>query len=134
MKRPENYKTKHGAAILSYLMAEKDRYVTVAQIVNHLNQKKVTISRPTIYRQLEKLVREEKVRRIQLEGSSGACFQYVDLSGKQRQCHLKCEVCHGLFDLKCEEVDHVAQHIFEDHEFQVNNSKTIFYGKCKTCL
>jgi Fur family ferric uptake transcriptional regulator len=135
LQRPANYTTKHGKAILAYLAAEKELFVTAAQIAAHLQQAQGAISRPTIYRQLERLVAEGKIRKFSFSGISGSCFQYIDPNeGDQDCCHLKCEVCNGIFDLECDEVDHVARHIFEDHAFQVNGRKTVFYGRCKACL
>jgi Fur family ferric uptake transcriptional regulator len=135
LQRPASYNTRHGQAILAYFSAKKDMLLTVAQIVEHLQKEQIAISRPTVYRQIEKLVNEGKIRKLVLGGISGSCFKYIDPGEcKRDDCHLKCEICHGVFDLKCDEVDHVSRHIFENHAFQVNGSKTVFYGICKTCL
>ena len=135
MNRPANYDTKHGKAILALLAVEKDTFVTAAQIIEHLKKEHGAISRPTVYRQLDKMVKEGKVRKYMFGGTAVANFRYVDPDESGRDLyHLKCEVCDGVFNLKCDEVDHVSQHILEAHTFQVDDSKTVFYGKCKTCL
>ena len=135
MQRAANYNTRHGKAILAYLAMEKDMFVTAAQIAEYLQKEQIGISRPTVYRQLEKLVNEGKVRKLLLSGASGSCFQYIDPNVCEQDCyHLKCEICNEIFDLKCDEIDHVSRHIFESHAFQVNDNKTVFYGKCKMCL
>ena len=135
MQRPASYNTKHGKAILAYLAMKKDMFVTAAQIAEHLWEEQTAVSRPTVYRQLEKLVSEGKVRKFLFSGTSGSCFQYIDPDEYERDCyHLKCEICNEIFDMKCGEVDGVSQHILESHAFQVNGNKTVFYGKCKTCL
>ena len=135
MKRPANYTTKQGEAVLAYLASSKDGFVTAAQIAGDLQERQVAISRPTVYRQLEKLVSDGKVNKYLFSGSSVTCFRYIDQEeyGKDLY-HLKCEVCEGIFNLKCDEVDHISKHIFETHDFQVNDRKTVFYGKCKTCF
>lgn len=133
MVRPANYNTRHKKAILDYLKSVKDEFVTATQIGTYLQKEQIVISRPTIYRQLERLVKEGAIRKVVLDGTSGSCFQYKDQAHQQDCYHLKCEICNGIFDLKCDEVHHVSQHIFENHAFQVNDSKTIFYGKCKVC-
>jgi len=108
-------------------------FVTASQITDYLKERQVVISRPTVYRQLEKLAKEGKIRKYLFGGTS--CFQYADPDEyRQDLCHLKCEICDGIFDLECDEVDNFSRHILETHEFQVNDSKTVFYGKCKTCL
>ena len=135
MQRPSSYITKHGEAILAYLKAEKETFVTAAQIAGHLQKVQGAISRPTVYRQLDKLIIAGKARKFSFGGSNVAHFQYIDPDDPgQDCCHMKCEDCNGVFDLKCDEVNHISQHILEAHTFQVNDSKTVFYGKCKTCL
>jgi len=134
MKRPRNYVTKQGEAVLAYLESVKDMFVTAAQIADHLHKEQVSISRPTVYRQLEKLVKDGKVRRYLFGDTSVSSYQYIDRDEYNSDFyHMKCEVCDKIFDLKCDEVDHVSRHIYESHAFQVNDSKTVFYGKCKTC-
>lgn len=134
MQRPAHYNTKNGQMIISYLMSVKDTFVTASQIVGHLQQKYGGISRPTVYRQLEKLVSEGKVRKHNFDGSSVTCFQYIDTGEDEHDtCHMKCEVCDGIFNLECDEVTHITRHISEAHAFEVNSRKTVFYGKCELC-
>ena len=135
MQRPANYNTKHGKAIIAYLASVKGTFVTAAQIAEHLQKEQGAISRPTIYRQLEKLANEGKVRKNLFSDSAIYHFQYIDQNEfEQDLYHLKCESCDEVFNLKCDEVYQVSRHISEAHAFQVDDSKTVFYGKCKTCL
>ena len=135
MQRPTNYSTKQGKAVLAYLASVKDAFVSVTQIEEYLKKEQVAISRPTIYRQLEKLVSDGKVGKYSLGGVSVTCFRYNDPIGYGHDtCHLKCEMCHTIFDLECGEVEHISRHISEKHAFQVNDKKTVFYGKCENCL
>jgi len=135
MQRPTSYETKHGKAILTYLKAGKDTFITAAKILEHLQEEQGAISRPTVYRQLDKLVASGKARKYSFGGSNVAYFQYIDPAESGQECyHMKCEDCDGVFNLKCDEVNHVSRHILEAHTFKVNDSKTVFYGKCKTCL
>ena len=134
MRRPVNYSTKQGEAVLAYLASVKGTFVTVAQIEDFLKNERVAISRPTIYRRLEKLIQEGRVSKYLFGDGSVACFRYNNPSPCVRDtCHLKCETCRAVFDLACDEVDHISRHITEEHAFQVNGSKIVFYGKCETC-
>jgi len=134
LRRPENYNTKQGEALLAYLASMKDAFVTAAQIADHLQREKVAISKPTIYRRLEKLVSEGKVEKYAFGDVAAACFKYRDPNaGEQDAYHLKCENCGGVYDLTCDEVNHVSRHIYESHSFQVNDKKIVFYGKCAWC-
>jgi Fur family ferric uptake transcriptional regulator len=121
--------------VLAYLAYKKGEYVTATQIEEHFHDGVNAVSRTTIYRQLERLVQEGKLRKYTFDGDSGACFAYVDLRENASDLyHLKCEACGEIFDLQCGEIDHVSRHIFENHAFHVNDSKTVFYGTCKKCL
>ena len=134
MQRPANYKTKQGEAIIAYLASQRNNFVTAAQIANHLKEQEIAISRPTVYRQLDKLEREGKVRKYIFGDAAVSSFQYIDPENYHQDLyHLKCEICDGIFDLHCDEVDNFSRHIFESHAFQVNGGRTVFYGKCKLC-
>ncbi|MDR1131146.1 MAG: transcriptional repressor [Oscillospiraceae bacterium] len=134
-RHPANYNTKQSEAVLACLAKHKDEYITAAQIGEHFQKSGDPVSRTTIYRQLERLVQEGRARKYTFDGTQGACFRYAEQpENEQDFYHLKCEGCGGIFHLKCDEVDHVSRHIFETHAFQVNDSKTVFYGKCNMCL
>ena len=133
-RRPKNYNTKQSEAILAFMAGHKGQYLSAAQVVAHFLNGEDIISRPTIYRQLEKLVHENKIQKYTFNGTVGACFRYVDEpAGEQEMCHLKCESCNRIISLKCNEIDHISRHMLEAHAFQVNDYKTVFYGKCKMC-
>lgn len=134
-RRPSNYITKQSAAVLAYLESQKDSHMTAAQVVEHFEESDVLIGRTTIYRQLEKLVRGGKVRKYVIDGTSGACFQYIDeKENKAEHFHLKCENCGEVFHLYGEILPGVTKNIRNKYEFEVNVNKVIFYGKCSACL
>ena len=135
MQRPVNYNTKQGEAILAYLISVKGIFVTAAQIAEQLNNDNVAISRPTVYRQLEKLIKDGRVQKYSFDGAYFSHFQYVDSDEMSKDLyHLKCEICDGVYELQCDEVDSISRHIYENHAFQVNDRKIVFYGKCELCL
>ena len=133
--RTAEYNTRQREAVLSYLASRMDLYVTASQIVSFFALQSVSIGRTTVYRHLEKLVRSGAIRKYSFDGAVGACYKYVSESERESErYHLKCEKCGGVFDLSCNVVSDIARHIFERHDFQVNDMKTVFYGKCKDCL
>ena len=133
--RTANYTTKQSEAILACFSHRKGEYITAAQIEQYLCSSGKAVSRPTIYRRIEKLVSEGILRRYVFDGDSCACFYYPDQPEKAPDtCHLKCEICGGIFELECEEIKRTLRHISQNHSFQVNDSKTVFYGKCERCL
>ena len=135
MNRPEQYHTKHGDSVLDFIVSHRGSHVTAAQISEHFARRNTPIARTTIYRQLERLVRDGKVRKYIVDELSGACFQYAgDQSGCDEHFHLKCEQCGHLFHVQCDQFMDTRKHIFEDHAFEMNAVKTVFYGTCKDCI
>lgn len=134
-KRPENYRTRQGQCILDYMKSLKGSHVTVNQLVRHFEDAEEVIGQTTIYRHLEKLAAQGKIRKYVLHDDKSTCYQYVENEKKCREhFHLKCEVCGGLIHMDCEFLEEIARHLRRKHDFQINMFKTVFYGTCKNCL
>ncbi len=134
MKRPENYNTKQREAIIDYIVSLNGEHVTAGQIMQHFAGQGFSIGLTTIYRHLDRLVESGTLRRYTLDGTSGACYQYDAEEENPDYFHLKCEECGALLHLKCGTLDGIRQHVFQDHAFEINAMKTVFYGKCAGCL
>lgn len=133
-RRPSSYTTKQGKAVLACLESQKGAHVTAAQIAEHLEQAGVSIGRTTIYRQLERLSRDGRVRKYAIDGA-GACFQYADGCGDMGEhFHLKCEGCGEVVHLNGGMLPGITQDIRNNYEFEVDVNKTVFYGRCGTCV
>ena len=135
MKRSVNYNTKQREAILSYIASLDGTHATAAQILEHFAKAGVSISRPTVYRHLEKLTEKGKIRRYTTDGISGACYQYSDSGAEcHEHIHLKCEDCGELLHMECDKLKEIQQHFYSSHAFRVNALKTVFYGQCDDCF
>ena len=130
------YKTKQMTEILTFLKSVQGRHVTVNEICDFFREKGISIGTTTIYRQLEKMVKEGLVAKYVIDGSSSACFEYL---GAEEHCHktscfhCKCEKCGKLIHLHCEDVVKLEQHLMESHGFQMDPCRTVFYGICEEC-
>jgi Fur family ferric uptake transcriptional regulator len=113
-----------------------DRHVTVNELVRRFaGEGGSGISQTTIYRQLEKLLDEGKIRKYFLQEGESACYQYVeDQSACREHFHLKCEVCGVLIHADCELLDTIDRHLLAAHDFKINALKTVLYGTCTKCL
>jgi Fur family ferric uptake transcriptional regulator len=134
-KRPVSYNTQQRKLILDYIAALGDGHVTAGQIARHFEDENLAIGQTTIYRYLEKLVNDGKIRKYFFNEGDSACYQYIN---DNRECrehfHLKCEKCGKLIHLDCDLLDEIQRHVLSKHEFQINTLKTVFYGKCTECL
>lgn len=94
MGKPSYYKTKQQDTILKYLIIKKSAYYRQYDcwIFRKANPRQTGVT--TIYRHLDKLVRQGELQKYIIDGVTSACFQYI---GEEAHCHehfhLKCENC-----------------------------------------
>lgn len=135
MKRPASYNTRQREAVIEYIVSLGDVHITAAQIVSHFHNKEISVGRTTVYRNIDKLIRAGKLQKYNVDGISGACYRYVSDNEKPcKQLLLKCESCGEFIRPECDELNEMHEHIYRAHTFKVNIAKTIFYGKCESCL
>ena len=131
--------------ILTFLKSVQGRHVTVNEICDFFREKGISVGTTTIYRHLEKMVKEGLAAKYVVDGSSSACFEYL---GAEEHCHktscfhCKCEKCGKLIHLHCEdvvkleqcnEIESLKQHMQQHHDFQMDPHRTVFYGICGEC-
>lgn len=126
------YKTKQQAAIRKCLELHKDGYVTVQEIERYLKENDYAVGLTTIYRHLEKMEQDGIVVRIHVEKQTGACFQYIT-NDKEDGFYIECEKCGQVTRMECHHLSELYHHVNEDHHFNINPKRTIFYGKCDKC-
>lgn len=134
MTTSTSYKTKQKDRILTCLIQNKDRHLTVDEIRFALNGEEPMVGKTTIYRYLDKLVSQGIVRKYFIEEGKSACYQYMDQNDLCKEhYHLKCVDCGRLLHLECDYLEEMDSHIREHHNFQVDHSKTVLYGQCDSC-
>jgi len=130
----QGYKTRQKEKILEYLTTHPGRHVTAQEISMHMNQEGNPVGTATIYRQLDQLVSDGTIRKYTIDSRTGACYEYLPGSQEcHRHFHLKCVRCEKLYHVTCEHLCELEQHILEHHGFQIDQSKTVFYGICENC-
>lgn len=134
MNHAKTYHTKQQNAILQFMMNSKQKYSTVSQIAEYLKEQGESVGLTTIYRHLDKFQKEGIVQKIVLDGNSGACYQYVDSGEEESKFLLKCEDCGDIMDMDCGHMSELYEHVLEEHHFNVNPHRTMFYGVCEKCL
>ena len=86
---------------------------------------------------LESLVDEGIIKKYSIDGSSPACFEYVEPDSREVTgvCfHCKCEKCGKLIHLYSDELKEMQSHLITDHHFKLNPVRTVFYGLCEQCM
>lgn len=134
MSENTEYRTKQREAILSFLKNSNATHLTIDDVTDYMKLQGEKVGRTTIYRYMEKLANQGILRKYFIEEGAGACYQYVD-GGEQchEHYHLKCLKCSRLLHIECDFLSGLEKHILEHHMFQVDNTKTVFYGLCCEC-
>ena len=136
MARRSRYQTKQMNLLAAYLAGKQGEHVTAGDICEYFTREGESIGTATVYRHLERMVDQGVVAKYTVDGTSGACFEYVgDQAADSRQTcyHCKCEVCGKLIHVTCREVSVFARHMEEHHGFELNPVRTVFYGICADC-
>lgn len=128
------YRTKQREFIEQYLQNSGSKHVTAEDILTFLKEQDTPVSKATVYRYLDKMLEQGLIRKYTVEEGMGACYQYVtDHAGCKEHFHLKCNKCGKLFHVSCDWMNQMQAHVFEEHGFVIDNSKTVFYGLCREC-
>lgn len=126
------YQTRQRTLIWEYLCAHPGEHIAAETIAEALRADGV--GKSTIYRYLDRLSAEGRIRRFFIEEGAGACYQLVEEAGECREhFHLKCLRCGKLLHLECDILKDAEHHILRRHQFEVDNTKTVLYGICGTC-
>ena len=56
------------------------------------------------------------------------------MSINQYKSGLKCENCGNMIPMACSHMEELYDHVLEEHSFQVNPHRTMFYGMCNECM
>ena len=77
MSNAKQYNTKQRELIFRCVRENGDRYVTIRQISEYLERQGIKVGLTTIYRTIEKLLKEEKIASVSIDGVSGKCYKYL---------------------------------------------------------
>ena len=112
------YKTKQMAELLTFLESVQGKHVTVNEICDYFKEKGISVGTTTVYRHLEKMVKEGVVAKYVVDGTSSACFEYTgNCQTVEKECSYHC----------------ICEHMMEHHSFEMDSLRTVFYGICNEC-
>lgn len=129
----DGYNTKQRELVLQCI---KDcaGHITALEIVRKLDDEGTPVGIATVYRQLDKLVKSNIIRKFTSLDGESACYQIIsELHRCDEHFHLKCTGCGDLIHMDCDFMDEMDEHIKSHHGFTVDSSKTVLYGCCKKC-
>ena len=127
-----SYNTKQSKLVYNFLQNNPHNHFSAEEVYFALISNGDNIGRTTVYRQLDKLCDENKVRKF-FSGENNACCYQLESEDCHNHYHLKCSSCGTLIHTECDFLDKLSNHIFNDHQFRIDNSKTVLYGICQGC-
>lgn len=95
--------------------------------------KRDQIGRTTVYRGLERLQKEGAVLKVPSVEGAPAQYRFIRDEERKNYGKLVCLECGHTIPLQCGCIDHFVGHVLDEHGFEIDQSRTIFYGYCDSC-
>ena len=116
-----SYHTEQKKLLIKYLSEHKDNSQTIDEITEGIAMseggKGSVPGKSTVYRLINKLLEDGKVRKFSKEGTRQAAYQLVEGAHCSSHLHLKCTECGKLFHMKEGLSDELVSKINEDLKF-----------------
>ena len=125
----QNYQTEQRKDLLEFMENNTNEFVNADDIEKFLKKRNISIGLTTIYRFLNSLEKQGKVRVEYREHTK--FYQYISEECNNHY-HLQCKKCGKLIHLHCEEIEELKEHIAKEHNFEIDSMATI-RGICATC-
>ncbi len=126
----EIYKTKQKDIVEKFFL-ENEGCFKVEDIYKTLISKNEKIGKVTVYRRIEKLLLDGKLRKF--TDNNASFYKLVEREDCHSHFHLKCVKCGKVTHLDCDKTGDVFEHINNEHNFKIDMSKTVLYGLCNNC-
>ena len=128
------YQTKQKKLIYEFFESNKHKHFTCDEITYMLLSEGTPVGKTTVYRQLENLISEGKIKKLNPHKGKSFLYQYIDENlDCENHMHLRCIKCGCYIHLSCDFMNQVSSHILQHHKFAVDNAKTEILGVCETC-
>lgn len=122
-----NYNTEQKELLLDIISKENGEF-TVKNISN-----KTDVGLTTIYRFIDKLVKEGKLTK-EIGNDNTTYYQYLEDCDCDDHFYLKCSNCGELTHVDCECINDLSNHIKKHHNFKISKEHIIINGTCSKCL
>ncbi len=125
------YTTKQQVAIESFLKDHQGDSYTVDMLCTELEKQGISIGKATVYRCLERLLNDAVIVGVPDIELDSIRYSYINC--RPATVYLMCDCCHKIKPLNCKTIDKFISHVADEHNFKLDNQKTIMYGICNEC-
>lgn len=123
-----SYNTKQKDLIFEIIKKQKKEF-TIKDIYNDVKDK---TGLTTIYRLVDKLV-DDKILSKTIGRDNITYYQYLGSCNHENHIYLKCNKCGEMTHLKCDCIEDLNNHIFNEHHFKTSKDHIIINGICSKC-
>ena len=109
------------------------RFIRLTSLWRSFVEKRSGIGRTTVYRGLERLQKEGAVLKVPSVEGAPAQYRFIRDEERKNYGKLVCLECGHTIPLQCGCIDHFVGHVLDEHGFEIDQSRTIFYGYCDSC-
>ncbi|MGI5990048.1 MAG: Fur family transcriptional regulator [Lachnospiraceae bacterium] len=128
------YKTKYRDWLQKYFEEHADEKVCAKDIYERMKADGFSVSLTTVYRNLDRLEKENVLQEHKTGGDDERFYQYLQ---PQMDCnshlHLLCSRCGKIIHLNCDFMGEISDHLMKEHGFQVDCRESMLVGLCKEC-
>lgn len=128
-----SYNTRQRQAVVSFLAAHADRYLSVDDVFGLMRTEGSAVGRTTAYRTLESLAKEGEVAKACVPGGGEARYRLIDPTHRD-EGQLVCLSCGKVLSLDCGMLIEFKRHVQADHGFSIDPTRTVLYGLCRKCM
>jgi len=106
------------------------KHFEAAEMLYRMRQKRLKVSKATLYRTLALLV-EAGLLRQEVFGERHSHYEHI--FGHGRHDHLVCLSCGKIREFRNDEIERLQNRICEQHGFQPTSHKMEIHGYCRKC-
>ena len=126
------YNTRRKRDMLAFLTGNPMKHYTLDELTQAMHEDGIDAGKTTVYRFVESLADQGRVRKYQNE--NGSYYQYIeDDAGCAAHLHLMCQECGALYHVDCHLVVELISHIRAEHNFELDARRTVLAGVCGEC-
>ena len=100
------------------------------EIYHTLLKKGITVSRATVYRTIDVLVKNNLIEKLEI-GDGRARFEYNDKF--QHHDHLICTSCERIIEFHDKEIEKLQRKVAKKYNFELIHHSHQLFGFCKDC-
>lgn len=128
----KEYKTEQRRMLLDFFEQNSTEAFSVDQVVAQLAS--AQISRSAVYRNIDKMVQEDLLRKSVSPDGRKALYQYVDCRAHCDRIHLQCEKCGRIFHMENASDEERLKSVLDKSGFRLDEHATMLPGTCRDCV